>query len=98
MARLPTDANQQPIPVLRPLSAENKSMSGVSAASTAFGANTTVVRLVCDEAINYVLGAAPVATATDTYLPGNVVEYIRVEPGEKVAGIGTGTLNITEMN
>jgi len=99
MAKLPTDVNRQPIPVLRPLSSENKTMTGSSVSSTAFGANTTVVRLVCDAAVNYVLGASPTATAASTYLPGNVVEYISVFPGEKVAGIGaSGALNITEMN
>ena len=68
-----------------------------STASTAFGAFTTQVRIVSSAAVQYRLDAAPTAVTTDTYLPANWVEVITVSPGQKIAVIGTATVNITEV-
>ena len=67
-------------------------------ASAAFGAFTTQVRIVSSAAVQYRIDAAPTAVTTDTYLPPNWVEYITVSPGQKIAVIGTGTVNITEVS
>lgn len=78
--------------------------TGAASAVTAnpFGAQTHVVRLCATAACRYAIGvpATVAATATGAYLPANVIEYIQVRPGEKVAAIqdvGAGKLSVTEM-
>lgn len=74
--------------------------SSVQAAS-AFLATTTLVRLVADHACYIDISTSPsAATGTGKYLPANVVDYIGVKGGCKIAAIqaatGGGTLFITE--
>lgn len=77
------------------------SVSGTSAAvATAFGAGTSILRLVSTTACFIKFGAAPTATASDMLLPANVVEYFGTTPGVKVAALqqsSAGTLYVTEM-
>jgi len=56
-----------------------------SAASAAFVATTSVVRVTCDEAAFLVFGSSPTATATGTKVQAGSVEYFGVTPGQKVA-------------
>lgn len=54
-------------------------------ASVAFGTNTKVIR-VCADADAYLLfAAAPVADGDDMLVPGDVIEYFYVQPGDKVS-------------
>jgi hypothetical protein len=80
-----------------------------TAATNAFGVETYQLRLVADSACCYRIGdGAQTATNADTYLPANVIEYVIVTPGQRIAvikaatnGLVTataGTLWITEMS
>jgi hypothetical protein len=79
------------------------------AATNAFGVETYQLRLVADSACCYRIGdGAQTATNADTYLPANVIEYVIVTPGQRIAAIKTatnglvtatvGTLWVTEMS
>lgn len=89
--------------IMRPSTAQEITTSGTSARTTnALGDQTHVVRLCATAACRYAIGlpASVVATATDAYLPANVVEFVQVRPGEKVAAIqesGAGKLSVVEM-
>ena len=71
------------------------------AVTNAFGAYTTVVRLISTTACHIRLGGGtPTATTADPYLPANVDWFIEVAPGQRVAAIQNtagGTLHVTEM-
>jgi hypothetical protein len=71
--------------------------SGSSTPSSAF-TNTTNVRIVADAACHYKIAVAPVAAATDVYLPANAAEPITIKAGNKIAVIGTVNLYVTEYN
>lgn len=54
-------------------------------ASSAFGAATTMVRVVSDADCRVAFGSAPTATANSAFLPSKVPEYFAVSPGHKVS-------------
>lgn len=57
-----------------------------AAASSAFGANTRLIRLVPSAACYIVFGDDPTADANDEYLGTANIEYWRgVQPGQKVS-------------
>ena len=83
--------------------------TGTAAASTnAFGTQTRQIRVVANSACHYVITGTPVATVTDPFLPANTVEYLSVNPGEKISAIQAatgglvtataGTLWVTELS
>lgn len=89
--------------IMRPDTAQEIT-TGAASARTAnpFGDQTHVVRLCATAACRYAIGipASVAAVATSAYLPANVVEYIQVRPGEKIAAIqesAGGKLSVTEM-
>ncbi len=84
MAKMPTDANAKPIPVLRPITSEDL-VSTTSAAMT-----SNVARLVSSTGGTYTIG-----TAANVPLPANTVEYIRVLVDETITV--SGTFTITQM-
>jgi hypothetical protein len=75
-----------------------------------FGAYTNLIRVVANTAchIKVVEAAGGAAATTDSYLPANWIEYIRVTPGQKISAIqaatgglvtGTaGTVWVTELS
>jgi hypothetical protein len=82
--------------------------TGTAAPSTnAFGTQTRRIRIVANSACHYVIAGAPVAVTTDAFLPANWVEYVTVNPGEKISAIKAatsglvtttdGTLWVTEL-
>ena len=82
--------------------------SSVGAAS-AFGPGTFQVRLVANSGCCYRIGdGAQTATISDPYLPANVVEYVTVSPGQRIAALKAatnglvtataGTLWVTELS
>jgi hypothetical protein len=94
----------------RPTTAQTIAYTGTSATSAnPFGAQTYVVRLVANSACHYriVEAAGGAATTSDVFLPANWVEYVVVQPGQKISAIQAatnglvtataGTLNVTEM-
>lgn len=86
----------------RPGASQNVAIGGSSTQSAAFATSTSRVRLSATGACHIALGTNPTATATSTYLPANVVEFVEVLGGEKVAviqdGASTGNLNVTELS
>ena len=56
--------------------------TGSNVVSTnALQSSTTMIRISTDTAVNFTFGTAPVATASDAYLPADAVEYFSVIPG-----------------
>jgi hypothetical protein len=80
--------------------------SASSQQSAAFGAQTYAIRIAAATAnatygIHFSIGFNPTATANSPYLAAGGVEYIGVNPGEKVAILDdTGALkvSITELS
>ncbi len=75
-----------------------------SVQSTAFGANTTMIRLACTQGhCHFAIGASPTANLTTSpILPVNDIEYINVRPGQRIAfikdaGVTTSTVSMTEL-
>ena len=75
--------------------------SASSQQSAAFGAQTYQIRVcVIANPCWIKIGDNPTATANDTLLPVNSIEYFTVTPGQKLAVLqqtGAGTLSITEI-
>lgn len=78
-------------------------VGAASAQSAIFGARTFEIRVVSTTACHINIGSNPTAAATDNngiYLPANVVEYLHVTPGQRLAVIqdtAGGTLCVAEM-
>jgi hypothetical protein len=75
------------------------STSTASISSTAFGSQTRYIRVQVSAgaSINLRIGTGTLtAVTTDTLLNSNYPEYFLVNPGETVACIGAGTVNVTE--
>lgn len=63
-------------------------ITGTAAASAAFNANTTIIRLHTDAICSVLVGGtAPVATANDGRMAANQTEYFAVKPGDKLSVI-----------
>lgn len=62
-------------------------IGGTSTQSSAFGADTKLVRVHTDTTCSIAFGASPTATSSTARLAANATEYFRVEPGHKVAVI-----------
>lgn len=78
-----------------------KAFTGTTGQSSAFGANTTIVRLHATEDCHVVFGSSPTAVADGTciFLPADQTEYFGVVGGQKLAVIRdsvSGNLFITE--
>lgn len=82
--------------------------TGTAAASTnAFGTQTRNIRVVANSACHILVSGAPTAAVTDPFLPANWIEYLTVNPGEKISAIKAatnglvtttdGTLWVTEL-
>ena len=67
-----------------------------------FGSQTYQVRVVATSACFIKVGNGTLtATTSDVYLPGGVIDYVIVTPGESIAAIQAsagGTLYVTEMS
>ena len=101
MTRLQYDQLGKPIQALQSGVTQRISIGGASAASSAFAAKTRAVRIVSTTACHYVVGSDPTATTDDTYLPAEVVEFVAVGGGQKIAFIqaaSAGTAWITEAD
>jgi len=71
-----------------------------SAGTIANPVNSIMARVVATTDCYIAVGASPTATTSDVYLPGGVVEVIRLGYGEKVSAIRvsvSGTLHVTEV-
>ena len=78
------------------------SYTGTAAQSAAFGANTYIAQFYATTDCWILFGANPTATAsagTSEFLPGGMVMYYGVTPGQKVSAIRdttSGDLHIIE--
>lgn len=81
--------------------AQEVAVGPASTVSTAFAGQTRQVRVAATVACRIRVGdGTPTAAATDTYLPANVVEYLDVTPGQRIAAIqetAAGKLSVTEI-
>ena len=75
-----------------------------SVQSTAFGANTTMIRVACSSGhCHFAIGANPTANiTTSAMIPNNWSEIIRVSPGQKIAvikdaDVTAATVSVTEL-
>jgi hypothetical protein len=80
------------------------SVTNSSVASTAFGANTTMISLACSLGhCHYQIGTTPTASVTTSpMMPNNFSEIIRVTPGQKIAvikdaAVTSSTFSVTEL-
>ena len=83
------------------VSNENVAFTATAAASVAFGAGINHIRLSATTACFYKIAGTPVATSSDTYLPANVIEIIRVNPGQKISFIRSatdGSASVSQMS
>lgn len=78
-----------PVALEPPVANQTVAISGVSAASNAFAANTGLVRIHTDTTCSIAFGTAPTATTSTRRLPANATEYFAVPVGQsyKVAVI-----------
>lgn len=71
-----------------PLATQKITIGGTSTASSAFNAQTKLVRLHADAICSFLFGAAsPTAAATDSRLAADQTEYFSVQGGGFVAAI-----------
>ena len=88
-------------PAFAVVSNENVAYTGTAAASAAFASGINHIRIVATTAAYYKIAGTPVATSSDTYLPANVIEIIRVNPGQKISFIQVsagGTASVSQMS
>jgi hypothetical protein len=72
-----------------------------AATATAFSDGIHHIRISATTACHYKLAGTPVATTSDTYLPANVIEIIRVNPGQKISFIRNatdGSASVSQMS
>jgi len=90
------------IPVLAPVAGSQQAVavSAVSAQSTAIPEGVYIVGIYSDVRCHIAVGADPTATTNHLPVPADSLVYMRVKPGEKIAGISTttGTLWIQGLN
>lgn len=70
-----------------PVAEQTEAIGGSSAASNAFNANTTLVRIHADSICSILFGTTPVATTANARMVAGQTEYFGVAPGMKVAVI-----------
>lgn len=83
------------------VSSEAVAYTATAAASAAFSDGIHHIRISATTACHYKLAGTPVATTTDTYLPANVIEIIRVNPGQKISFIKNatdGSASVSQMS
>lgn len=77
-------------------------VSGTTAPSAAFSAQTYAIRIASSTACYYLVGdGTPVATTASVWFPANWIEYILVNPGQKVAFLqqtAGGVASVTELS
>lgn len=70
-----------------PIVEQKLTISGTSAPSAAFNAETKLIRVHTDVICSIVIAAVPVAVVTNMRLAADQTEYFEVTPGMKIAVI-----------
>lgn len=81
-SRVPVPAGEEPA-----LATQTVAVSGTSAQSSAFNANTRFVRIHTDTICCLVFGSSPTATTSGMRMAADQTEYFAVTPGNKLAVI-----------
>jgi hypothetical protein len=104
MSTFQLDPNNVPMGVASLGTTQIFTVTNSSVQSTAFGANTTMIRVSCSSGhCHFAIGANPTASVTTSpMMPNNFSEIIRVSPGQKIAVIKdatvvAATLSVTEL-
>jgi hypothetical protein len=104
MSTFQLDPNNVPLGVPSLGTTQIFTVTNSSVQSTAFGANTTMIRLSCSLGHCHIaIGANPTANlTTSAMIPNNFSEIVRVSPGHKIAVIKdatttSSTLSVTEL-
>jgi hypothetical protein len=104
MSTFQLDPNNVPMGVASLGTTHIFTVTNSSVQSTAFGANTTMIRVACSSGHCHIsIGANPTANlTTSAMIPNNFSEIIRVSPGQKIAVIkdatvASATLSVTEL-
>jgi len=104
MSILTRDNNGNLADVWTPGTTQVFTVTNSTVASTAFGANTTHVRVACSLGHAHVsFGTAPTASITTSpMVPTNSVSFFAVKPGDKMAVIkdatvAASTVSVTEL-
>ena len=104
MSKVGFDDNRVPVDAYTPSTSQVFAVGNTTAASTAFGANTTLVRVSCSLGHCHVaFGSAPTASITTSMMiPTTSVNIFKVNAGDKMAYIkdatvATSTLCVTEL-
>lgn len=74
--------------------------TSTAVASAVFGTQTYQIRIAAPAAAFYkVSDGTPTAAATDTYLPANTIEHVKVTPGQKISAFSatTQTISVVEI-
>jgi hypothetical protein len=96
-------------PASRVMTTQTITFNASTAIANAFGPETYQIRIAADSACCYRIGdGAQTATVADVFLPANTVEYVTVNPGQRISAIAAatnglvtstpGTLWITELS
>ena len=96
-------------PASRVATTQTIAFNASTAIANPFGSETFQVRLVADSACCFRIGDGPqTATVADVFLPANTVDYVTVNPGQRMSAIAAatnglvtstpGTLWVTEMS
>ena len=79
---------------------QNLTAGATTAASSAFGQETTLIRVALSPLtgagahVHFAIGTAPTATTSSAFIPCGVIEYIAVSPGDKIAVLRGGATSI----
>jgi hypothetical protein len=104
MSTFQLDPNNVPLGVPSLGTTQIFTVTNSSVQSTAFGANTTMIRVSCSLGhCHFAIGANPTANLTTSpMMPNNFSEIIRVSPGQKIAvikdaAVTASTFSVTEL-
>ena len=84
--------------IFRPVAPQVVAYTASAGTSSAVGANTNAVRIVCTTAAYISFGTT--ATTSDIYVPANVPENFSITPGTTVSAIQVasgGNLHVAEL-
>lgn len=104
MSTFQLDPNQVAFGVAAMGTTQAATVTTSSVQMTAFGANTTMIRIACGQGhCHFNIGTNPTASITTSpMIPPNCIEIVKVTPGQKIAfikdaTITTSTVTVTEL-
>jgi hypothetical protein len=100
MSTFQLDPNQVAFGVASLGTTQVANVTNSSVQMTAFGANTTMIRIACSLGhCHFQIGANPTASVTTSALmPNNFSEIVKVAPGQKIAFIKEATVTASNVS